>query len=375
MNSASDRISRRADFAPPRAFGGIFYLLVFLASFAYPLPSTGAQTPGPPVEAETALVAPVVRKLELSGTVTSPRVSSISTSFQGLVSAVHFDSGARVKTGDLLLELDSELEEAAHKQTEALAAQAAGELADAKRRLGIAKKLAERKYGTQNEVEARQAEVEIDRAAYESAKAAHARRAAILERHRLRAPYSGVISKKMAEVGQWVVPGTPAFELVEMEGLRIDVPVPQQYYARLREGAEVSVKFDAIPGETIPARIGALIPVSDPDARTFTLRVLPEGEDIPITPGMSARIAVNLSTGRQDVVVNRDAIIRHPDGRTTVWVLEQKGDKTLVEERKIEIGLAFDGVFQVRSGLKEGERVVVRGNESLREGQAVRLAN
>jgi RND family efflux transporter MFP subunit len=179
----------------------------------------------------------------------------------------------------------------------------------------------------------------------------------------------------MAEVGQWVVPGTPAFELVEMEGLRIDVPVPQQYYARLREGAEVSVKFDAIPGETIPARIGALIPVSDPDARTFTLRVLPEGEDIPITPGMSARIAVNLSTGRQDVVVNRDAIIRHPDGRTTVWVLEQKGGKTLVEERKIEIGLAFDGVFQVRSGLKEGERVVVRGNESLREGQAVRLAN
>ena len=306
---------------------------------------------------------------------TSPRVSSISTSFQGLVSAVHFDSGAKVKTGDLLLELDSELEEAAYKQTEALAAQAAGELADANRRLGIAKKLAERKYGTQNEVEARQAEVEIDSAAYESAKAAHARRAAILERHRLRAPYSGVISKKMAEVGQWVVPGTPAFELVEMEGLRIDVPVPQQYYARLREGAEVSVKFDAIPGETIPARIGALIPVSDPDARTFTLRVLPEGEDIPITPGMSARIAVNLSTGRQDVVVNRDAIIRHPDGRTTVWVLEQKGDKTLVEERKIEIGLAFDGVFQVHSGLKEGERVVVRGNESLREGQAVRLAN
>ena len=375
MNSASARVSHRADFAPSRKVGGIACLLVFLASFAYPLPSTDAQTPGPPVEAETALVAPVVRKLELSGTVTSPRVSSISTSFQGLVSAVHFDSGAKVKTGDLLLELDSELEEAAHKQTEALAAQAAGELADAKRRLGIAKKLAERKYGTQNEVEARQAEVEIDSAAYESAKAAHARRAAILERHRLRAPYSGVISKKMAEVGQWVVPGTPAFELVEMEGLRIDVPVPQQYYARLREGAEVSVKFDAIPGETIPARIGALIPVSDPDARTFTLRVLPEGKDIPITPGMSARVAVNLSTGRQDVVVNRDAVIRHPDGRTTVWVLEQKGDKTLVEERKIEIGLAFDGVFQVRSGLKEGERIVVRGNESLREGQAVRLAN
>jgi membrane fusion protein, multidrug efflux system len=58
-----------------------------------------------------------------------------------------------------------------------------------------------------------------------------------------------------------------------------------------------------------------------------------------------------------------------------VWVLEENGEKSLVKERRIEIGHAFDGVVHVRSGLKEGERVVVRGNESLRDGQAVRLAS
>jgi RND family efflux transporter MFP subunit len=307
--------------------------------------------------------------------VTSPHASQISTSVEGLVSAVHFDSGAHVKKGDLLLELDPELEEAAYKQAEAQAHQAAAEVKDAKRRLRIAESLAKREYGPQNAVEAGEAEVEIDTATHEGFKAEQKRRAVVLERHKLPAPYDGVISKRMAEVGQWVEPGTAVFELVAMRKFRIDVPVPQDYYAHLREGAEVFVEIDALPGEDIPAKIGALIPVSDPDARTFTLRVLPERDDIPITPGMSARVTVNLDTGKRDLVVNRDALIRYPDGRITVWVIEGDGDKMSVTERRVEIGLAFDGLVQVRSGLKDGDRVVVRGNESLREGQTVRLAS
>ncbi|MHA1518490.1 MAG: efflux RND transporter periplasmic adaptor subunit [Alphaproteobacteria bacterium] len=329
----------------------------------------------PPVETEVVREAPVVRKLELSGTVTSPHAAQISTSVGGLISKVYFDSGAHVKTGDLLLELDAELEEAAYEKAEADAAQSAGEVEDAKRRLRIAESLAKRKYGPQNEVEARQAEVEIDTATHESFKAEQKRRQVILERHKLPAPYDGVISQRMAEVGQWVTPGTAVFELVAMHGFRVDVPVPQDYYARLRQGADVQIEIDALPRELVPATIGALIPVSDPDARTFTLRVLPTRDDIAITPGMSARVLIDLDTGKRDVAVNRDALIRYPDGRVTVWVVKQDGDAFSVTERRVEIGLAFDGRVQVLSGLKEGDRVVVRGNESLREGQAVKLVS
>lgn len=347
----------------------------FLAALAYPGSAIEAQAT-PPVETEMVQKAPVIRKLELSGTVTSPHAAQISTSVEGLVSAVHFDSGAHVKKGDLLLELDAELEQAAYDQAEAQAAQAAAEVVDAKRRLAIAESLAKRKYGPQNEVDAKLAEVDIDTATYDGFKAEQKRRKAILARHQLPAPYEGVISKRMAEVGQWVEPGTAVFELVAMRDFRVDVPVPQDYYARLRDGAEVAIEIDALPGEEVPAKIGALIPVSDPDARTFTLRVLPQRDDIPITPGMSARVLVNLDTGKRDVAVSRDALIRYPDGRITVWVLkDEDGDKASVTERRLEIGLAFDGLVQVVSGLKEGERVVVRGNESLREGQTVQLAN
>lgn len=373
-------MDRRLDHIGPagavfRACAKPLSLLALLAAAEIYLVSPATAQAVPPVETEAVREAPVIRKLELSGTVTSPHASQISTSVEGLVSSVYFDSGAHVKRGDLLLELDAELEEAAYEQAKAQTAQAAAEVEDAKRRLRIAESLAKRDYGPQNEVEARQAEVEIDTATHQGFKAEQKRRMAILERHKLPAPYDGVISKRMAEVGQWVNPGTAVFELVAMRDFRVDVPVPQDYYARLREGADVDIEIDALPGEKVPAKIGALIPVSDPDARTFTLRVLPSRDDIPITPGMSARVLVNLDTGRRDVAVSRDALIRYPDGRVTVWVLREDGDKVSVTERRVEIGLAFDGLVQVLSGLKEGERVVVRGNESLREGQTVRLAS
>jgi len=165
------------------------------------------------------------------------------------------------------------------------------------------------------------------------------------------------------------------FELVAIQGLRVDVPVPQQYFPQLQTGAEITLRFDALPDAVLPAKIGALIPVSDPNVRTFTLRLLPTRENVAITPGMSARVSVRLATGQRGIVVSRDALVRYPDGRITVWVLESNGKENHVNERRVTIGLSFGGVVQIRSGLKEGERVVVRGNESLREGQVVRLAS
>lgn len=349
-------------------------LLMSFAPVPSPVPAAHAE-PAIPVVVEPVRTVDLVNNLELSGTVTSPRVSQISTSVPGLVSAVHYDSGADVQAGDLLLELDPALEEMAVRQADAELAEAQSELADARRRLGIAENLAERAFGPKNNVDALLTEVETKKAVIARREAQKASAVERLSRHFVKAPYAGVISKKLAEAGQWIVPGTTVFELVEMRGLRIDVPVPQQYFPQLRSGADISVRFDALPDKVVPAGIGALIPVSDPSVRTFTLRLLPQKADISITPGMSARVSISLNSGRKGLVVSRDALVRYPDGRITAWVLEQNGEASVVTERRIEIGKTFKGLVHVRSGLKEGERVVVRGNESLREGQPVRLAS
>lgn len=328
-----------------------------------------------PVIVEKVREVPLISKLELSGTVTSRRVSQLSTAVPGLITTVHYDAGAMVEAGAILLELDPKLEEIAQEQTLANIAEAEAQLADANRRLKIAEDLATRSHGPQNTVDTIKTEIAIRKATLERLRAQRDASDERLVRHVVKAPFAGTISRKLAEAGQWVVPGTAVFELVEMSGLRIELPVPQQHFADIDDDIDIKLNFDAVPNTNVPARVEAIIPVSDPNARTFTLRVVPKTERSDITPGMSARASVSLQTNRKGLVVSRDALLRQPDGRITVWVVEPNGEANLVRERRVEIGISFDGLTEIRSGLKLDDQVVIRGNESLNEGQAVRLSS
>ena len=89
-------------------------------------------------------------------------------------------------------------------------------------------------------------------------------------------------------------------------------------------------------------------------------------------PGSPAEIAFVSPQARE--FLPRDALIRYPDGRTIVWVAAVEGDRYVVEERQVKTGLTFDGKVEIIEGLSSGERVVIRGNEALRQGQQVRIA-
>jgi multidrug efflux pump subunit AcrA (membrane-fusion protein) len=94
-----------------------------------------------------------------------------------------------------------------------------------------------------------------------------------------------------------------------------------------------------------------------------------------ITPGMSARGQLSIDTRRSGVVVPRDAILRFPDGRVTVWVIDKQAGQTVVREQRVRTGLEFDGVVEIKSGLSSAGSVVVRGNETLQDGQVVTILN
>jgi RND family efflux transporter MFP subunit len=328
---------------------------------------------GAPVTAATAEMRPIVNMVRLSGTVVSTRAAGVSTAVAGLVEAVKVDLGDRVGEGDTLIELDRALALQDVRRAEAALSEAEARLADENRRLRVAERLIKRGNVPQNELEARQAEARIATAAVERLKAEAARERERLRRHTIYAPFSGVVARKVTEAGEWVSPGETVVELVSTDNLRVDIPVPQNYYPQLAAEAPVEVEFDALPGTAFKAERAALVPVSDPRARTFTLRVRLAESDAPLTPGMSARVALHLATGEEGIVVPRDAVIRHPDGRVTVWVLQEEGARISVTERRVELGRGFDGLVHVLIGVSAGERVVVRGNESLRQGQRVRV--
>lgn len=344
------------------------------AFLALAAPCLAAGPPdAPPVVVATTELRELVEQVPVSGTVRSPRVAQLSPEVAGRVAQVLIDAGDHVAAGAPLLRLDTALARLALQAAEAAVDQAREELADARRRLDDVRRLASGRSIAETQVRALETEVRGDAATLRLREAERDSAAERLRRHDLSAPFEGVISRKLTEAGEWVAPGDAVLELLADQGLRVEFRVPQAYFPSLAPGTAVDVEFDALPGRRLAARIGEIVPVSDPSARTFLIRVYPDDPSLPLTPGMSARGTLGIRSGEHGVMVARDALLRHPDGRVTAWVIEGDEAMPTVTERQVHTGLAFDGLVAVRSGLEAGTRVVVEGNEALRQSQRVNI--
>jgi RND family efflux transporter MFP subunit len=333
-----------------------------------------AAAPLPAVVVTQPLIKPVIEEVAVTGTVRAPRIARLSPEVPGLVDSIGVDAGDRVTRGDVLLTLDAALAQLDVDAAEATVEIAREELADARRRLADAERLRESRGIPETEVEARRSEVRADAATLKLRRAEAGRERERLRRFTLAAPFDGIISAKLTERGEWVTPGDQVLELVADEGLRVDFRVPQRFFPRLDTGTPLTLRIASLPDREVTARIGTVVPVSDDTARTFEIRTHPDTADLPLTHGMSASGTLALATGEERLVVPRDALLRHPDGRITAWVIDTDGDTASVSERQLRTGLAFDGFVVVLEGLEPGQRVVVEGNETLRQGQGVRVS-
>jgi len=294
-----------------------------------------AQQAGPVVLVSPAEQVTLFEEVPLTGTVISPRIAELSTEVSGIVDSMRVRIGDRVRAGDEILRLNSELESLTLAAARANTERTEWALEDAKRRLK------------------------------------EAQEAARLKRHRLKAPFAGIISREFVEQGEWIQPGQVVVELVTLDGLRIDFQTPQSVYPKLDKNSRLRIKLNSIPGELFDGRIETIIPVTDPVSRTFLVRVALTDTKVKMLPGMSASAVLRLDTGSQGIVVHRDALIRYPDGRITVWVVNQDGDQATVTEHRVQTGLSFNGKVAVIGSLAPNTLVVVQGNESLRDGQSV----
>jgi RND family efflux transporter MFP subunit len=236
-----------------------------------------------------------------------------------------------------------------------------------------AKKLVAEKSFPQSEARSLESLVQRNEAVLERRQAERAFAAATLERYSFRAPFAGVIAARDADPGERVDTNSNVLLLVATDRLQLDLRVPQNYFSRVQVGTALNLALDALPGRRIDSRVAQVVPVSDPDARTFLVRAQIDNREGRLTPGMSVRAVLRIGTDRQAEVVPRDALIRYPDGRTIVWVASVEGDRHIVEERLVRTGIAFDDQIEIVDGLREGEQVVIRGNEALRQGQQVRV--
>lgn len=350
-------------------------LILSCLAFALLCPDDNAHAAAdlPPVVIAQSGRAAVVQEITVTGSVTSPRVAQISTRIAGSIVAMNVEVGDVVDKGQHLLVLDDELSTIALQGARATLRATHAELDDAQRLLAEARRLELDSTIAKTEVLAREAAVNIKAAAVERSEADVRQAAAVLERHVLKAPFAGTISRKSSNPGEWVVPGTPVLELVATDNLRIDFQVPQEAYPHLSVGMAIAVRLDALPGREVQGHIIGVVPLSDDELRSFLVLCRLDASTAAIAPGMSARGILRLQSDRDGVVVPRDAVLRHADGRVTVWLIDRHGRGVSVSERVITIGRSFAGLVEVKEGLDPGMEVVVRGNERLQQGQRVSI--
>lgn len=319
--------------------------------------------------------APVAEQLQLSGTLSAERSARLSPRVEGLVSRVRVDAGDTVRAGDALLELDATLARLTLDRSRADSAQGRAQLDETARLLDEGQRLAEQRHIPPSEVATRRASHALAEAAQSALLAAEREQTEVVERHVLPAPFDGVIVRKLTEAGEWVTRGTPVLELVAIDRVRLDVQAPQERYRDIVENAEVVVRPDTMPGVELPGRVAARVPVAgDTSARSFLVRILIEDTGHRLLPGTSATAVIRVQgEQRRDVLsIPRDALLRHPDGGFSVFIVEP-GDEARVQRRPVRIGREGNGMIEILSGLPADRPVVVRGNEVLVDGQRVRV--
>ncbi|MHA1536054.1 MAG: efflux RND transporter periplasmic adaptor subunit [Alphaproteobacteria bacterium] len=310
-----------------------------------------------PVRVDAVTRGPLVQTIPVIGRLVARQSGPVAARSAGPVAEVLVEVGDRVKKDQVLVRL----------VTETLNAQRSVRIAELTRaRLELRRFERLRQRGS----------AAFPRARYETAVQDVARAVAALKLAQIefdyaeiRAPYSGVIAARRTEAGAYVKPGDAVVTMVNDRSLEIEADVPANRIGGLGSGVAVTFRIENRPGGRFAARVRAVVPVDNPMTRTRAVRFTPDlaaGREM-IAVNQSVTVDIPVGNSRRVVSVHKDAIL-HKQGRTLVYVVA--GGKAMI--RPVRLGDAVDSRFIVIAGLRAGELVVIRGNERLRPGQAVR---
>lgn len=211
-------------------------------------------------------------------------------------------------------------------------------------------------------------QLEIARAAVKRAEAQVAAGETGAADYEIRAPWAGVVSKVWISEGNYVAPRTPLVEIYDPASLRVRFAVPEQEVRHLKVGTGVSIRLDAWPDARLGGAIERIYPQLEPTTRTVTVEAGLVA-DVPLLSGMFARVEVPVQTAPGAVVIPASALLTLPDGGVVVFLA--MADQAV--RRPVEIGLEAGGSVQILAGVAEGEEVIVRGQENLKDGAAIKI--
>ena len=312
-------------------------------------------------------------EVSASGELSAIRTAVISAEIAGAVAEIQSETGDAVARNALLAAIRDAPAQLDLRAAKGRVAQADAEVERARineRRLGS---LLQRKALSQDEYDTARVELGRALAVLETSRAEEERTADDVSRHQLRAPFAGTIVKRHIELGQWLDVGDPCFVIEDTSMLRAKLSVPQRYFDEVSVGAAAQIRFDAVPGKVYNAAVSRKPPLVRSAGRSFEVWLDIDNPAQQLVPGLSLQASLTLDAARSGQLgVPRDAVVRNQGGTVWLWVVEGAGADGSVRRVEVEVaGASSDGLIIRAEGLAPGMRVVTRGNESLREGQAV----
>lgn len=330
---------------------------------------------GPPPEAvgsARAEKAAWERTLAAVGSVTAVESVAVSNDSPGVVRSIRFESGDRVKQGQLLVELDATTEQA---QLEA---------AKARRRLAEATLARSRKLVRSGAIT--REEMDRDDAALATAQGEVAALEATIERKLVRAPFPGRLGIRAVNVGQYLGPGTTVTTVDKLGDLFVDFSVPQDQLGGLRLGLPVRVEA-AGTSDVVEGRLAAIDPAVDRVTRNVKLRATLDDTSNALRSGMFVRVSIVFPERDVVTVVPATAIVHAAYG-DSLFVIEDKApaspgmartpDGKVVRSARqtfVKLGPARGDFVVVAEGLAAGQEVVTAGAFKLRNGAPVVVDN
>ena len=326
--------------------------------------------------------------LTASGYLVARRQSVVSSKIQGRISELRVEEGSIVKAGEVLAVLDNADALAAITKAKADIDYAKADLAEAQRQERLQQKLYDGKVVSQDALDAAKSKVRLAQAAVEQDQANLALQQAYLDFTTVRAPFAGIVVKKMTEAGESVAPIPPGVNIstssgaivaiADMNSLEAEVDVNESNVGQLVPNQPAQIQVQAIPDHTYEGRLRQVIPTADRTKATVTVKVSILDKDKYLRPEMSCNVTflqppkkgtANTSGIAQRIVtVPKDSLITR-DGKTVVFTVENRKAR----ETAVVTGPDLHGQVIVKQGLGGGETLVNNPPQKLKDGDVVKL--
>ena len=315
----------------------------------------------------------ISEKLFYTGVIEAWNKINLTPDIGGKIARIHVEEGDRVEKGQLLAELDTRAVRLQLDQAQAALAVAEANYNDAQKNM-------ERMERLKKEDAASDQQYEKVKLAYEAADAQlkQARAAVNLARYSLdvslmKAPFSGVVASKNAEVGDVINPMMGGFSptsgvltLMDFSRVKIEIDATQQDVARIKKGQSAQLKVTALPNRIFQGRVSMVNITADPVSKKFRVEVNVDNPDLALRPNTFGEVSLEVSTHEHALVIPQKAVLENK------YVFRVKNDNT-VERVELNLGLQNSDRIEVVNGLKEGDLVVVEGNFGLEDGTQIEI--